>query len=240
MRSYLGEWVPGWAASGYRPNIMTADFFEYTAMIPQAIKLNTVAPSAPAGLLQVATAPGYDASWNDDDSGADRDGAIWKPKSTAGFRPLAYIPTASWSFDHNIELLLVKTDQPGVVAPLGYNWVYNDNDSGAKVDLSIWRPIAPAGYVCLGDVTSNNYGIAPSTDLIRCVHQSYVEQAPSVVFKWNDKGSGGKYDGSFWDSYNPNGSTHNIGALRGNRSHSQPNSGLFQLLSKSKTQYVSL
>lgn len=236
MRSYLGEWVPGWVKSGYRPNIMTADFFEYTAMIPQAIQLNTQAPVAPSQPLEVFRTSQVSLVWNDDDSGADKDAAIWTPTAKAGYKPLAHIPTGSWSFDYNVSLYLVKENQPDVAKPLGYNWVWNDRESGAKTDVSIWRPIAPAGFVCLGDVATTNHGLAPSTDMILCVHQSYVTQAPSMYRKWTDKGSGAKYDVSLWDSANHNGSTLNIGAMRAVRNYNQPATELFQLIRKDKIQ----
>ncbi|MCO7224763.1 phosphatidylinositol-specific phospholipase C domain-containing protein [Pleionea sp. CnH1-48] len=240
MRPYLGEWVPGWVEQGYRPNIMTADFFEYTAMIPLAVKLNTIEPAQPTQSLIVARAPGVDKIWGDHGSGADRDGAIWRPRTANGYYPLGDIPTGSHHFDHNVQLYLVKGDQIGVTKPLGYNWVWNDRGTGADTDASIWRPIAPNGYVCLGDVATTNHGLAPSTDLIRCVHKSYVTASPYQNFKWNDAGSGGKYDVSLWDGHNPDGSTLNIGSMRANRSHSQPSKNLFQLIKRKSIEDIGL
>lgn len=238
MQPNLGEWVSQWAQEGYRPNIMTADFFEYSAMIPMALKLNTLAPPTPDQKLQVISTRQVRQVWNDDDSGADKDAAIWTPVKRAGYKPLAHIPTGAWSFDYNVSLYLVKENQPGVAPPLGYNWVWNDKKSGSKTDVSIWRPIAPAGFACLGDVATTHHGIAPSTDMILCVHQDYVTQAPSMYKKWTDKGSGAKYDVSLWDSANHDGSTLNIGAMRAARHYSQPESGLFQLLRKDKIQSI--
>ncbi|WDE07930.1 phosphatidylinositol-specific phospholipase C domain-containing protein [Thalassomonas viridans] len=237
LRPYLGELVPGWAQAGYRPNIMTADFFEYTAMIPTALQLNTLPPGVPANKLEVIRAESVKRVWTDVNSGADTDGSVWVAEEKPGFKPLAYIPITGYQFDTSIDQLLVKADQPGVVRPLGYNWVWDDVGNGGSEFIQVWRPIAPAGYVCLGDVAtpSAHQHIAPSTDLIRCVHQSYVTQAPSIYQKWTDKGSGGTYDGSLWDSASHNGSTYNIGALRTSRSHSQPAGELFQLLLKDRT-----
>lgn len=238
MRPYLGEWVPSWAAQGYRPNIMTADFFEYTAMVPTAIQLNTQAPVAPTQPLQYMLTDNVTKVWGDHGSGSDNDGSIWRVNAQPGFYPLGDVPIAGYSFDWNVDRVLVKDDQPGVTKPLGYNWIWNDNDSGADTDASIWRPIAPAGFVCLGDVTTTNHGIAPSTDLIRCVHESYVQDTQHVNWKWNDSGSGGKYDVSLWDGHNSQGTTFNTGSMRANRSHSAPSTSTFKLITRSKTQQL--
>lgn len=239
MRSYLGDWVSGWEKQGIRPNIMTADFFEYTAMVPMAIRLNTQAPEVPTTALQYMRTDDVYKVWGDHGSGADHDGSIWRLRSVPGFYPLGDVPIGGYSFDWNVDRILVKDGQPGVAKPLGYNWVWNDNDSGADTDASIWRPIAPQGFVCLGDVTTTNHGLAPSTDLIRCVHESYVKLSQHTNWKWNDSGSGGKYDVSLWDGHNSDGSTLNTGSLRANRSHSAPARDLFQVIKREKTQEVS-
>lgn len=240
LRSYLGNWVPNWVAQGYRPNVMTADFFEYTALVPLSIQLNMQAPQTPTSKLQVAYASGVTETWNSVNSGAT-EGSVFIANETPGFKPLASIPiTGYWGFDHNVAKLLVKTGQEGVAKPLGYNWVWDDVGNGGTHFAQVWRPIAPPGFVCLGDVVtpSAHHNIAPSTDLIRCVHQSYVVAAPLKVRKWTDVNSGGDYDGALWDSFNPDGSAYNIGALRGNGGYSQPNNDLFKLILKSKTDVV--
>ncbi len=238
MRSYLGDWVTSWTAQGYRPNIMTADFFEYTAMVPMAIKLNTQASDQPLNKLKYTLASSAYKYWGDHGSGANYDGSIWRLTAQDGFYPLGDIPIYGYGFDWNIDRVLVKGNQEGVTRPLGYNWIWNDNDSGADTDASIWRPIAPEGFVCLGDVTTINHGLAPSTDLIRCVHESYVLEAPHTAWKWNDKGSGGKYDVSLWDGYSQDGSTLNTGSMRAIRSHNAPAKSAFQLLNAAKVEYV--
>jgi hypothetical protein len=239
MRSYLGDWVSAWEKEGIRPNIMTADFFEYTAMVPMAIRLNTKAPAVPSQDLEYIHTDKVFKVWGDHGSGSDNDGSIWRLKAQAGFYPLADVPINGYGFDWNVDRILVKADQVGVSKPLGYNWVWNDNDSGADEDASIWRPIAAQGFVCLGDVVTNNHDIAPSTDLIRCVHESYVKTSQHSNWKWNDKGSGGKYDVSLWDGHNSDGSTLNTGSLRANRSHSAPARDSFKVIKRSSTRLIS-
>ena len=46
-----------------------------------------------------------------------------------------------------------------------------------EIGYSFWRPIAPEGYVALGDVISTNIdGTPPSNNLIRCVPKYCVEE----------------------------------------------------------------
>ncbi len=53
---------------------------------------------------------------------------------------------------------------PGALAaPIGYEWIW-------AAGYSVWRPIPPAGYVCLGLVAQPTFTI-PSQDRIRCVRK---------------------------------------------------------------------
>lgn len=221
-----------------KPNFIATDFHEYTSVVATAIRHNTIAPSAPAEPLQYAIASTANKVWGDHGSGSDHDGSIWRLSAEPSFYPLGDMAIDGYGFDWNIDRALVKGNQPGVAKPLGYTWIWNDRKTGSDVDVSIWRPIAAKGFVCLGDVATLNHGLEPSTDLIRCVHESYVEQSPHVNWKWNDSGSGGSYDVSFWDGHNPNGSTLNMGSLRANRSHSAPATNTFNLITRYKTEQV--
>lgn len=74
--------------------------------------------------------------------------------------------------------LLVSGD---VVEPIGYNRLFiRKRIIGTmknEIGYSFWRPIAPEGYVALGDVISTNIdGTPPSTNLIRCVPKYCLEE----------------------------------------------------------------
>ena len=192
-------------------------------------------PTAP---LQYILATGAQRKWADSGSGANLDGSIWRLNTPLGFYPLGDIPMSGYGFSSDIEKILVKGDQPGVARPTGYQWIWNDSGTGADADVTIWRPIAPEGYVCLGDVMTGNHGAAPSTDLIRCVGEYYLEQADGSQMKWNDLGTGGDHDVSWWYAYSNDGSAMNAGSLRAVRHYSTPASDLMKQITRSKTELV--
>lgn len=196
------------------------------------------AVSVPTELLQYTIASGAHRVWADSGSGADHDGSIWRLNALEGFHSLGDMPIRGYTFASAIEKVLVKGGQSSIAAPTGYVWVWNDSGSGADADINIWRPIAPVGFVCLGDIITQNHGGAPSTDAMRCVHENYVEQSPNVNWKWNDSGSGSDHDVTWWDGHNADGSTLNIGSLRAFRSYATPSAATFNLITRSKSQRV--
>ena len=199
QRAQVGEWLPGWIAKGYRPNILTADFFEFHALVPIAIKLNTIAPPAPEGKILAKYTHNFEWRYNDDDTGSDDDFWVGKPVAEDGYYPIGYIGGNNWYPPPSGGAILVKATAPGQLArPLGYTWVWNDKGSGGDHDIQVWEPIAPEGYTALGNVTTMNYGGAPSTDEIRCIHNSYLIDG-SLQWLWDDSGSGSDYDFMAWN-----------------------------------------
>lgn len=233
MRSYIGDWVPKWHELGYRINIMTADFYEYTTLVATAIELNTVASSTPDKKLMYKLGHSYNV-WQGRRAHEDVD--IWRITPESGFYSLGDIANSDNNFALNVKPLLIKGEQPGVTSPLGYNWVWNNKGAHDSQNnkVSIWRPIAPAGFVCLGDIVTLNHGIAPSVDLMRCVHQSYVEIATRVAKTWDDRGSGADLDVSLWYSDNTTEETLNIGSMRANLGYSQPEFDILYVLDNTK------
>lgn len=93
--------------------------------------------------------------------------------------------------------------------PVDFVKTWDSRKTGARYgDVSFWRPVPPAGYVALGDVTNANNDQKPSKDSMRCVHKSMVVAGQwAYPQAWWDSGSGGSYgDASLWcarpkDSY---------------------------------------
>ena len=234
MRGYIGDWVPKWQALGYRVNIMSADFFEYTAMVPIAIKLNTVAAqTAPSEKLMYKLGQPQKL-W--EVKKARRDVSIWRVAPETGFYSLGDIANTTDNFDLKVKPLLVKDEQAGVAAPLGYNWVWNSRGThdGENNKISIWRPIAPTGFVCLGDIITLGHSIAPSVDLMRCVHKNYIEKSTSIANIWKDYGSGASLDLSLWYGNTTPEGTFNIGSMRANLGYNQPELDIFKVLDSTK------
>jgi hypothetical protein len=86
--------------------------------------------------------------------------------------------------------------------PNDYELVWKDSGSGSKRDLSIWRPLPPAGYVALGSVCSNDHE-KPSLNAVRCVRADLVIASNSSELIWDDKGSKARQRVSSWSAVPP-------------------------------------
>jgi len=97
--------------------------------------------------------------------------SVWRPHETAGYKRLG--DTVSACYNNSVACairptLLVK-DGTWLSEPHSYELVL-DLDEGS---LAFWRPIATAGFVCLGDVLHSNIA-PPNTNLIRCVRKDLL------------------------------------------------------------------
>lgn len=94
-----------------------------------------------------------------------------------------------------------------------YTKVYSDQGTGAKMDVSIFRPNpSDPSYFIVGDYAQGNHNSGPAgTSLIvKAINDDNSEmpllKAPvDYVQIWNDKGTGGRYDGSIWQPVPPDG-----------------------------------
>lgn len=80
-------------------------------------------------------------------------------------------------------------------------FVYDDQGTHADDNVAIWRPDMAKypGYYSVGDVALDEYNKAPRTTFV--VKGEGDVLAPPVDYNlvWDDKGSGGNHDGSFWE-----------------------------------------
>ncbi|MBD1364111.1 Vps62-related protein [Mucilaginibacter sp. ZT4R22] len=92
-----------------------------------------------------------------------------------------------------------------------YNWLYNDKGSGARADLSVFRPNpSDKSYFIVGDYAQGNHRDPTGSSLIiKEVNgdpRNPILKAPSdYTLLWNDRGTGGRYDGSCWKAVAPDG-----------------------------------
>ncbi len=75
--------------------------------------------------------------------------------------------------------------------PVDFELVWKETGAPNVARLSIWRPLAPVGYVALGQVCTNDH-CKPSLNSVRCVRIDLVVAANLGELIWNDKGSGAK------------------------------------------------
>ena len=118
-----------------------------------------------------------------------------------------------------------KTHLAGVTADTGlkvaswneYNWVYSDAGTGGDNNISIWRvKNMPFGWYSLGDTvglaTSGYYAYTysrlPGSSLIAYDDGSGLLAKPTgYTWRWNDSGTGGDTDVTFWTPIAPEGYT---------------------------------
>lgn len=161
------------------------------------------------GALEVCVVSSYSPTWDDRGSGATMDGAFFSPRPPAGtgWRRLAHLGRN----DNHEDIsgargtVMVREVDPASQMfkhPTDYRLIWKDQGSGAKKDGSVWRPIAPAGYVALSDVVWEGWGRPPLTE-ITCVRKSYngheyVRRGTLGPLLWWDKKSGAKSDVSMY------------------------------------------
>jgi hypothetical protein len=108
------------------------------------------------------------------------------------------------------DLASLRYPQSLYVQPVTrFVWIYDDAGTEADNDVSIWRPdlAQNPGYYSLGDVAMPNHGGAPRTSFVVKGDGDLLAKPLDYNFVWDDKGSGGDHDGSFWEPVAPAGYT---------------------------------
>jgi hypothetical protein len=137
--------------------------------------------------------------YDDDGTGADDDVSIWRADLSdhPGYYSLGDVAMPSHS-DFPRATFVVKGEGDVLAPPAQYVLTWTDKGSGGDHDVSVWRPVPPAGYTCLGHVAVSGYAM-PSPDAIRCVKSAYVlSGAPAKI--WDDSGSGADDNVGIWET----------------------------------------
>lgn len=103
-----------------------------------------------------------------------------------------------------------------LLAPFSLEKVYTDEETGAYRKISVWRAklnVIPEGVYMIGDVavpaypdTIPNISVVLVKPLIRFDSRGEIIKPPMDYDEiWYDKGSGGRYNGSFWHPRAPPG-----------------------------------
>ncbi len=161
--------------------------------------------------LLITLTSAFTPRWSDNGSGAARDGFFWHPvpQYAGTFRAAGSVAAPHHAdLNNNFAAVLLADNPatrkqgatgPAVAPPVDYVKVWDDEGSGAASDGSFWRPVAPRGYIALGDVAVGGRG-KPSLEEVWCVRVDLVSDgvyAPGSV--WDDIGSGAARDASFWE-----------------------------------------
>ncbi|POR38272.1 Uncharacterized protein TPAR_01530 [Tolypocladium paradoxum] len=158
------------------------------------------------GDLRVTLTSNYSWNWDDTGNGISQHTIIWTPVAQGGMRSLGSVCLGQGFFElgNQRASLLVgnnpssTSSRPAVASPVGWTWCWNPKGQGGKHDGTICRPIAPDGYVALGDVAQYLWD-QPSLSTIWCLRADLVQDATFEGNNiWNDQGSGGDWDVSCW------------------------------------------
>ncbi|TGO44910.1 hypothetical protein BOTNAR_0722g00010 [Botryotinia narcissicola] len=163
------------------------------------------------GDLKVTLTSDYDWLWSDNGTGATRAATFWHPKAQSGeyggMRPLGSVGTTHYTdINKKQATLLVGATSgvsPAVKSPTGYTRIWVSKDMGGLYDNSTWRPIAPAGYVSMGDIvfdcTKTSWNEVPNIDKVWYLRADLAKRAVyGTTYFWDDKKGGGTYDCSVW------------------------------------------
>lgn len=181
-------------------------------------------PSKKDPRIKVISSNDYQQVYADWSSGAERDVAIWRLKTIEHdgekYYPVGDIGSHEREHDPRYS---IKKKGPTFQDKLEYSMSNNGPDrqsilvagdikppvdyaklsyAGGDQEGLFWRPIAPAGYVALGDIFQKGFK-KPSMDIVRCVPATCVEEVP---YKGNQKSNNPKSMGIWnqdddWESY---------------------------------------
>lgn len=179
--------------------------------------------------------------WNDKGSRAYKAVGLWRPSTTSDelspFYSLGDIAVGHYrNINHSKVVAVVsdanKTDGTALRPPVDYQLVWHDEGTGARTNFSIWRPLAPAGYVTMGLVCGVGYD-KPSRHAVRCVREDLVVTSHVGELIWNDKGSGSANDLSIWSVTPPDASAGEAclapGTFLGSGSYARPSLEAYSL-----------
>lgn len=174
------------------------------AAAPGAVALasrKSVAATVGPPVITFGTTSSYTLMYNDKGSGADLDGAFYRPAAPDGWSILGDYCQGNYN-DPSMPSITIKVTNddptnPVLAAPIGYSLIWNDKGSGAHMDGSIWAPQPPPGYVAIGAVANTGYS-PPSPPQLVCIRFDLVQAATMGQLIWWDKGSGAHMDGEFY------------------------------------------
>ncbi len=151
----------------------------------------------PPPIAAIEALPVSDYVWLYDDTGtgAAAPVSIWRPIAPAGYGLLGDVAIAGHTMPTASAVVLLD-DPIALRPPLGFELIWQDTLSGGINDVSVWNPIPPLGYVCMGAVAVAGY-TPPQVAQLRCVHAELVQRGLSAQ-TWDDAGSGALWDAGLW------------------------------------------
>jgi hypothetical protein len=173
----------------------------------------------PQGRLEIQRIDAYRWVYDTTASGALADGSIWRPTSPEGFALLGDVVVTGHGAPTS-EAVVARDQADFLVAPVAYERIWDDRGSDGDHPVSVWNPVPPLGFTCLGSVATAAYDAPPALDDARCVHQSLLLPGRSVQ-TWNDTGTGAAMGVGLWTCH-PDGPGLAAGGFTARRDRSAP------------------
>ncbi len=94
-----------------------------------------------------------------------------------------------------------------VIDASGAHRIYTDRGTGSDQDLAVFQPNLPSGYYMMGHFRQRNHGGSPdqAIQIIKPLVSGAVTAPSYSLQTWNDRGTGGDQDVSFWHVVCPDG-----------------------------------
>jgi hypothetical protein len=106
-----------------------------------------VVRQADSGTGLLAPPVDYELIWQDRGSGADTNGAVWRPKPPVGYAALGDVFGKGWNKPPLTAVVCVKIEHGGrryVRQAEAVDRIWDDTKSGADKDVSVWSILPPA------------------------------------------------------------------------------------------------
>lgn len=156
-----------------------------------------------SALLKVARWTQNQFVYSDAGTGAGNNISIWRSTGLPkGWYRLGDIPglatdgsyASAYARNPGSSVIAFDDGSGKLAPPARYEWRWNDWKTGGDIDVTLWQPVGPSGYTCLGDIAITSHSRSqPSKDLVRCVRDDLLLDGQSHWY-WSDSGSGGEYD----------------------------------------------
>ena len=151
--------------------------------------------------IEIITTQDVKLIYTDSYTRAHHDLTVFEPNLPDGFYMVGHYGQGDHAgFIKGTVPLVKPLDEDVIAPPISFEQEWNNKGCIlASQDVSLWRVVAPPGYVALGDVISIGYD--PPTDLkekYACIRADLTIEGRIGNLIWNDGGSGAYLTVSLW------------------------------------------
>lgn len=140
--------------------------------------------------------------------------AEWIPGWVAEGKKVNFV-SADFYQETKIVDVAIAMNYPDVPAPQGklslqtvnqYQWIYDDHDTGADEDVSIWRPKTAYGFYPLSYVSHRSHSYPGfASQVVMAEDNTALVNPIGYSWVWDDRSSGGTHDVNVWAGIAPRG-----------------------------------